>query len=402
MSDILGSVTPGGKVRGRIVETLLRGMSAYEIAVKHGYEGTEAEWLASLVGATGPAGPAGADGNDGNGIASAVLNSNYTLTLTFTDGTTYTTPSIRGATGAQGPRGLQGVKGDPGESFNFNLIVGTTNPDVSSADKYPHIEGQVANTIIGGTAEVAEHGIKVTGIDDYTILSFGDGDSAIGLDPGTYTLSFDLWVKVTATYYGSMPSFGAAYEAGRYYVDANAREMTQSELNKDVDLGTVSLTFTVNNYNRPQLYIRNNTGAECFEDGGYIEIRNLMLVAGSTASQWGPHISDLIGATGPAGPQGQTGPQGPSGDCITETVTGTAPVIVAEDNHRYVCGEVTSLSFTPCASGICDVIFTSGSTVAVLTLPSTVKMPDGFEVEANTTYEINILDGVYGSVMSWT
>ena len=51
----------------------------------------------------------------------------------------------------------------------------------------------------------------------------------------------------------------------------------------------------------------------------------------------------------------------------TVTVSGTDPVITAVDNTRYVCGEVTSLSFTPCASGICDVIFTSGSTVAVLT-----------------------------------
>lgn len=32
------------------------GKSAYEIAVEHGYEGTEAQWLASLQGAQGPAG----------------------------------------------------------------------------------------------------------------------------------------------------------------------------------------------------------------------------------------------------------------------------------------------------------------------------------------------------------
>ena len=83
-------------------------------------------------------------------------------------------------------------------------------------------------------------------------------------------------------------------------------------------------------------------------------------------------------------------------------MSGADPVITAVDNTRYVCGEVTSLSFTPCASGICDVIFTSGSTVAVLTLPSTVKMPDGFEVEANATYEINILDGVWGVYQKWT
>ena len=44
-------------------------------------------------------------GNTGNGIASAELNNDYTLTLTFTDGTSYTTPSIRGAQGPQGPSG---------------------------------------------------------------------------------------------------------------------------------------------------------------------------------------------------------------------------------------------------------------------------------------------------------
>lgn len=39
------------------------------------------------------------NGEDGNGIKSAVLNPDYTLTLTFTDGTSYTTPSIRGEKG---------------------------------------------------------------------------------------------------------------------------------------------------------------------------------------------------------------------------------------------------------------------------------------------------------------
>ncbi len=47
-------------------------------------------------------GSKGSTGEKGNGIKSAVLNADYTLTLTFDDGTTYTTPSIRGA---QGPKG---------------------------------------------------------------------------------------------------------------------------------------------------------------------------------------------------------------------------------------------------------------------------------------------------------
>ena len=85
------------------------------------------------------------------------------------------------------------------------------------------------------------------------------------------------------------------------------------------------------------------------------------------------------------------------------TVSGTTPVITAVSGVRYVCGEVATLDFTPCATGICDVVFTSGSTPTVVTLPNTVKFPDGsFTAEANKTYEINIMDGAYGVVMSWT
>lgn len=83
------------------------------------------------------------------------------------------------------------------------------------------------------------------------------------------------------------------------------------------------------------------------------------------------------------------------------TVSGTDPVIVATAYTRYVCGEVLSLDFTPSQTGICDVIFTAGSTLPVLTLPQTVKMPEWFEIETDHTYEISILDGVYGAVMIW-
>lgn len=87
----------------------------------------------------------------------------------------------------------------------------------------------------------------------------------------------------------------------------------------------------------------------------------------------------------------------------TITVSGTTPTIVAKSGIRYVCGEVATLDFTPSATGICDVVFTSGSTPTVVTLPNTVKFSDGeLTIEANTTYEINILDGVYGAVMAWT
>ena len=54
----------------------------------------------------------GEKGDTGVGIASCVLNPDYTLTITLTDGTSYTTESIRGA---QGERGADGVAGKDGK-----------------------------------------------------------------------------------------------------------------------------------------------------------------------------------------------------------------------------------------------------------------------------------------------
>lgn len=92
------------------------------------------------------------------------------------------------------------------------------------------------------------------------------------------------------------------------------------------------------------------------------------------------------------------------GSTGTVSISGTTPAITAVENTRYVCGEVSTLSFTPPASGISIVRFTSGTTAAVLTLPSTVKFPEWFDatsLEADTIYEICITDGIYGAVMSW-
>ena len=86
------------------------------------------------------------------------------------------------------------------------------------------------------------------------------------------------------------------------------------------------------------------------------------------------------------------------------SVSGTTPTIVAKSGIRYICGEVLSLDFTPSASGICDVVFISGSTPTVLTVPSTVKWANGFDptsLDTNTTYELNIMDGL-GVACAWT
>lgn len=84
-------------------------------------------------------------------------------------------------------------------------------------------------------------------------------------------------------------------------------------------------------------------------------------------------------------------------------VSGANPTIVAQKNTYYVCGELQSLTFTPNTSGLCAVRFTSGTTPTVLSVTNTVKWPDWFSgtLEANRIYEISIMDGIYGAVMSW-
>ena len=90
------------------------------------------------------------------------------------------------------------------------------------------------------------------------------------------------------------------------------------------------------------------------------------------------------------------------------SVSGSTPTINAKPGVRYICGECATLSITLPASGCIDVTFTSGSTATVLTITPptgvTVKWANGFDpssLDANTTYEINIMDGL-GVACAWT
>lgn len=71
----------------------IQGLSAYQVAVQHGFEGTEDEWLISLKGEKGETGPKGDKGNTGE------------------KGDT----GERGPQGLQGERGSQGIQGEQGE-----------------------------------------------------------------------------------------------------------------------------------------------------------------------------------------------------------------------------------------------------------------------------------------------
>ena len=133
------------------------------------------------AGQTGPQGPAGADGK---GILSANFNADDTLTLTFTDNTTFTTPSLRGATGATGPQGEQGPQGETGATGQTGPAgpqgqTGATGPaGAAGSDGDDGITPIVTVTSITGGHNVAfDYG---TGDSRNTNFNVMDGEDASG------------------------------------------------------------------------------------------------------------------------------------------------------------------------------------------------------------------------------
>ena len=192
------SVSEDGSAAASVGEDLPRGKSAYEIAKENGFDGTEAEWLASLKGATGAAGADGKDGENGKtpyvgdngnwfvgnddtgkpsrgakgepgatptlGVESVETGApgtdaevtmigdapNHALKFVIPRGDKGAkgdtgSPGAKGDKGAKGEPGSPGVKGDKGDTgATPNLTIGT----VTTLEA-----GQNATASMGGTAE---------------------------------------------------------------------------------------------------------------------------------------------------------------------------------------------------------------------------------------------------------
>lgn len=84
------------------------------------------------------------------------------------------------------------------------------------------------------------------------------------------------------------------------------------------------------------------------------------------------------------------------GAAAVETVVeveGTTPTIAPVANTVYNCVELTSLTITnPPATGAYSIVFTSRATATATTIPATILGLKDFAAEANTLYEINVLD----------
>lgn len=84
----------------------------------------------------------------------------------------------------------------------------------------------------------------------------------------------------------------------------------------------------------------------------------------------------------------------------------TDTAVELEPNKLYIFPEMAELAITlaePSDTGIANeyhVVFQSGSTPTFLTIPSAIKLPSEFTVEANNVYRLSILEGCL-TVYSW-
>lgn len=159
----------GIKIEGNKISSF--GNSAYDIALKHGFIGSEDEWLASLKGEKGEQGEQGIqgvqgiqgekgeqgekgqNGADGIGITSSEINKKGELVITYSDNTVSNLGVVVGADGKDGTNGTNGVDGTNGKDG-----IGITNAEINAS-------GELTLTYSNGTS--ANLG-KVVGADENT------------------------------------------------------------------------------------------------------------------------------------------------------------------------------------------------------------------------------------------
>lgn len=135
-------------------------ITAYQIARKHGFTGTEEEWLASLVGGGG--GSSGADGVDGVSptVSVEAIDGGYRVTITDVNGEA-SFDLLNGTDGADGKDGTDGVgieriertsgDGSPGTTDIYTITL--TDGSAETFSVYNGADGEGGT---GGGADLLE------------------------------------------------------------------------------------------------------------------------------------------------------------------------------------------------------------------------------------------------------
>lgn len=197
----------------------VNGASAYEIAVQHGYGGSETAWLESLHGADGAKGDTGAAGAKGE----------------------------KGDTGATGAKGEKGDKGDPGkDGTDVDLTPYAKKTDLT--EYLPKDGTAVAATKLASTRKI--NGVEFDGKTDITIpRSRSLVHQATGTNGSTgYVAVATLTVKST---YCNLPGFIRYRNRGRAIVDLTFRFKNAGT--NDPELDFARMDFDVNAAERAYL-----------------------------------------------------------------------------------------------------------------------------------------------------
>lgn len=289
----------------------LQGKSAYEIAVEHGYTGTEEEWIGRLNNLV-------ADG--GTYVKTASFNSAGQLILTLSDGTTLNIGgglALKGADGANGKDGTNGSNGANGKDGRDGKDGkdGTNGKDgVSVAGVSVNNEGELIISFSDGKATNVGKVVGTSG------LNGKDGLSAyeIAVITGATTAATEAeWLeslKGTAGANGKTPYVGTN---GNWWIGTTDTGVTAGGRN-GTDGATGKSAYEIAKENGCTLseaeWLASLKGADGQNGSNgksaYEIAKEAGLTTAATEAEW---LDSLKGATGAAGQDGRDGKDGKDG-----------------------------------------------------------------------------------------
>ena len=263
-----GAGSGGGGGTGPAGPAGADGASAYEVAVQNGFVGTEAQWLASLV---GPAGPAGADGADGaKGEKGDPGPAGADSTVPGPAGASaYEVAVAAGFVGTEaqwleslvGPAGPKGDPGSGGAGGGGPTLQGDTAPYVTQTKTY-----QITNfnSFSAYSVAVSAGGAALAG-DIITFIApatAGVVDLTVTVDgvPSVFAITVQALDRIP-TPTPTPTSFGDPLEGG-FYAGMIWGQLTQSSTSKTIATG-------VQNFVVPSM-----TGAPIVYLGQNVEVRS--------------------------------------------------------------------------------------------------------------------------------
>lgn len=232
MSNVInGKVPDTGLLKGSVHAIIGRdGYSAYELALKHGFVGTEEEWLVSIRGADG--------------------------TVEFDELTPAQKESLKGETGASGvyigsgnmPDGYN-VQIDPnGDIFSADDIARISNPNLLDnwffADPINQ-RGQTEYTGAGYTIDRWKQDCTLAIKDGYITHTPNEWWNALYQPIDAKITNALIGRKVTLSVLARSAISGNQMRIALYDITANSMEGTVAYINTYGDLNVLSATFTV-------------------------------------------------------------------------------------------------------------------------------------------------------------